>query len=129
MKTTKMIIGIISIVLSLFIVFSSCAAMLGDALIDEGGSSGFSGMLVAIIMLVTGIVAIAARKSRGAAIFCTVAYALAGLLGIFSNGVYKDLMIWGFLCVIFAVIFLISVIKDKKVKPVQDEMPESQVQS
>ena len=85
MKTAKLIIGIISIVLTFLVLFQSCAAGLGDAMMDEGGTSGFSGLLVAILMLIGGIVAIAARNSRG-----------------------------GGLCLIFAVIFLISVIRWKK---------------
>lgn len=111
MKTAKLIIGIISIVLTFLILFQSCAAGIGDAMMNEGGTSGGSGFLVAIIMLITGIVGIATRKSRGGAIFCTVAYFLAGLLGLSANGVFKDLLVWGVLCIIFGVVFLVSAIK------------------
>ena len=111
MKTAKLIIGIISIVLSFLVLFQSCAAGIGDAIVDEGGTSGSSGMVVGIIMLISGIVAIATRTSRGGAIFCTVLYAIAGLLGINSNGIFKDLIVWGVLCLIFAAIFFVSVIK------------------
>ena len=114
MKTTKLIVGITSIVLTFLIMFQSCAATLGDALVDEGGTSGFSGMLVAICMLIAGIVAIAARNSRGGGIFCTVLYAFAGLVGISMHGMFGDLMIWGGLCFVFALIFLISVVRQKK---------------
>jgi hypothetical protein len=68
MKVAKLVIGIISIVLTLVIFFQSCAASIGDALMEEGGTSGASGILVAILMLVAGIVAIAARNSRGGSI-------------------------------------------------------------
>ena len=115
MKTTKLIIGISSIVLTFLILFQSCAATVGDALSDEGGTSGFAGILVALMMLIAGIVAIAARTSRGGSIFCTVLYALAGLLGVTMHGIYSDLQVWGVLCLIFALIFLISVIRQKKV--------------
>ena len=108
MKTAKLIIGIISIVLTFLVLFQSYAMM------DEGGTSGFSGLFVAILMLIGGIVAIAARNSRGGGIFCTILYGLAGLLGLTAQGIFEDLVIWGGLCLIFAVIFLISVIRWKK---------------
>ena len=114
MKTAKLIIGIISIVLTFVVLFQSCAASIGDALIDEGGTSGGAGMFVAILMLISGIVAIAARNSKGGGIVCLILYALAGIIGVTSKGIYADLVIWGVLCLIFAVVFLIATITYKK---------------
>lgn len=121
MKTAKLIIGIVSIVLTFLVLFQSCAAGIGDAMMNEGGTSGASGFLVAILMLVSGIVAIATRNSRGGAIFCAIVYGLAGLFGISSNGIFKDLMVWGALCLVFAVIFLVFAIKMKKNSKNPDE--------
>ena len=81
MKTAKLVIGIISIVLTMVVLFQSCAATVGDALANEGGSSGGVGMAVALLMLVAGIVAIAARNSRGGSIFCVIGFALASGFG------------------------------------------------
>lgn len=114
MKTMKLIIGIISIVLTFLILFQSCAATIGDALADEGGTSGGIGVFVAILMLIAGIISIAARKSKGAGIVCLILYGIAGILGIFAHGLYKDLIIWGVVSLIFAVIFLIAIITFKK---------------
>lgn len=114
MKTAKLIIGIVSIVLAFLVLFQSCAAGIGDAMMNEGGTSGASGLLVAVLMLVSGIVAIATRRSRGGAIFCVVVYGLAGILGVSATGIFKDLMVWGVLCLIFAVIFLIAALTMKK---------------
>jgi hypothetical protein len=114
MKTAKLIIGIVSIVLTSVILFQSCAASIGDALIDEGGTSGSAGMFVAILMLIAGIVAIAARSSKGGGIVCLILYALAGIIGVTSKGIFTDLVIWGVLCLIFAVVFLIATITHKK---------------
>ncbi len=114
MKTAKLIIGIISIVLTFVVLFQSCAASIGDALANEGGTSGGTGIFVAILMLIAGIVAIAARKSRGGSIVCMIFYALAGILGLTANGLYKDLIVWGVICLIFAVIFLIAAIAFKR---------------
>ncbi|MEA4919785.1 MAG: hypothetical protein VB078_02500 [Clostridiaceae bacterium] len=114
MKTAKLIIGIISIVLTFLIMFQSCAASIGDALADEEGNSGINGTIVAFLMLIAGIVAIAARKSKGGGIFCLILYALAGIIGITSKGIYGDLMIWGGLNLIFAAIFLIGTLTYRK---------------
>ena len=108
MKTAKLVIGVLSIVLTMVVLFQSCAATVGDALANEGGSSGGVGMVVA------GIVAIAARNSRGGSIFCIIAYALAGVLGLTAHGIFQDLIVWGSLCLIFAVVFLIGLIKEKR---------------
>jgi len=113
MKTAKLVIGIISIILSLIVGFQSCAAGLGEALANEG-SSGAVGTFVAIIMLAAGIVAIATRSSKGGAICCTIMYALAAILGLTSSGIFADLLIWGAISAVFAIVFLISVFTFKK---------------
>ena len=100
MKTAKLVIGVLSIVLTMVVLFQSCAATVGDALANEGGTSGGVG--------------IAARNSRGGSIFCIIAYALAGVLGLTAHGIFQDLIVWGSLCLIFAVVFLIGLIKEKR---------------
>lgn len=117
MKTAKLIIGIVSIVLTVLILFQSCAASLGDALEGQGGTSGGAGLLVAIFMLIAGIVAIAARKSRGGTIFCLILYAVAGVVGLTCHGIFADLQIWGGLCLVFALLFLLSLRKTPKSDP------------
>ena len=104
MKTAKLVIGILSIVLTMVVLFQSCAATVGDALANEGGTSGGVGMAVAI----------AARNSRGGSLFCIIAYALAGVLGLTAHGIFQDLIVWGSLCLIFALIFLIGLIREKR---------------
>ena len=51
MKTAKLVIGIISMVLFVLVAFQSCAAGLGNALADNGEVSGTSGMLLAFCMI------------------------------------------------------------------------------
>lgn len=111
MKTAKLVMGIVSIVLTFVVLFQSCAAGLGEAIADEGGTSGGVGVMVALVMLIAGIVVIATRRSKGGTIFCAVLYALAGLMGVTSSGLYADLVIWGGLCLIFAVICVISAVQ------------------
>lgn len=114
MKTTKLVIGIISIVLTFVILMQSCAAGVGDAILNKGGTSAISGFFTAVVLLVSGIVAIAARDSRGATLFCSLMYALAGLVGLSSSGVYGDLKVWGGLSVVFAVVFFVHFLQMKR---------------
>ena len=64
MKTTKLVLGIISIVLCVFVLFQSCAAGIGNALSENGESSGSAGAILAICLLVAGIVGIATRNGK-----------------------------------------------------------------
>ncbi len=115
MKTAKIIIGIVSIVLFVVIAFQSCAVGLGNALEDNNEGSGGGGIFLAVCMLIAGIVAIATRKSRAGGFVAGGFYALGGLVGIVNVGSYSDLAIWSVLAFIFAVVmFLGSALKKKQ---------------
>ena len=114
MKTAKLVIGIISMVLFVLVPFQSCAAGLGNALADNGEVSGTSGMLLAFCMLIAGIVGVATRKSKGGGIVAGVFYLLGGLLGIVNYGSFSDLAIWSVLCFIFGAVFILGSLKMKK---------------
>lgn len=113
MKATRLIIGIISIILFLIVTLQSCAAGIGNALEENGEVSGSAGVMVAIALLVAGIVAIVTRKSKPGSIVSGVIYALGGIVGIANYGSYKDLMIWSVLCFIFAAVFIVTGIAQK----------------
>ena len=115
MKTARLCIGIVSMVLFLVIMFQSCAVGIGEALSgDEGGSPG-SGMFVAFMMLIAGIVGVCTRKSVVGAYVTAIFYAMAGISGVSSIGsVFADLVIWGVLSFIFAGVFVIGGILTKK---------------
>ena len=116
MKTSKLVIGIISIVLFLFIAMQSCVAGLGNAMADNGEVSGTSGLILAIAMLVSGIVAIATRNNEkaGGSMVCAVFYILAGIIGLITSGSYTDLNIWAGLSILFGIIFVFFIFKQKK---------------
>lgn len=117
MKTTKLILGILTIVISCFVLFQSCAAGAVNALSDNGESSGTVGALVALLMLSGGITMIASRKStkKSGSVAGVIIFGLSALIGFTSVGSsFKDLMVWAVLCVILAVINLIAVIHCKK---------------
>lgn len=118
MKTAKLTIGIVSIVLALIVLFQSCAAGIGSVLSENtGDTSGGMGMFVALLLIIGGIVGIVARASKGGTIAATIIYALAGIIGVATTGIFKDLLVWGVLALIFAVIFAISIFKQDYTKP------------
>lgn len=109
MKTTKLVIGILSIVLSVFVLFQGCTANVADALSESSTPVGMFGVFIAIILLIAGIVAIATRRSKAGGIITGVFYLLGGLIGRAGAGTYyHDLEVWSALCFIFAAIFIIG---------------------
>lgn len=110
MKTTKLVVGILSMVLALVVMFQSCAVGVGTALTNNTkDTSGGSGFFVAILLIAAGIVAIASRKSKGGAIATTIIYAISGIIGVASTGMFKDLLVWGIISFILAIVFFISI--------------------
>ena len=99
MKTWKLVSGIISIVLSVFVVFQSMMAGLANALEESGQSSGCAGLVVSICMLCGGIVSIVSRKnnSKGSNIALIILFGLATLTGFVLAGNYSDLIYMVFL--------------------------------
>lgn len=113
MKTSRLVIGILSITLFVIISFQSCAAGIGNSIEQNGSVSGSAGFLLALCMLVAGIIGVAARKSKVGSIVAGVFYAFGGLIGIANVGTYKDLQIWSILTFIFAIVFIATGIVQK----------------
>ena len=116
MKTWKLVSGILSIVLFIFVSFQSCAAGMSNALEDNGELSGTAGLLVAILLLTGGIVSIVTRKSsgKGGNIALIILYGLGATIGFAGHGSYSDLVIWAGWCLINAVLALVAIIKNGK---------------
>lgn len=114
MKTWKLVSGILSIILFVFVSFQSCAAGLGNALSANGESSGSAGIIVAIMLLSGGIVSIATRKgSKGGNIALIILFGLGALVGFALAGSFADLNIWAGWCLINAVLAIVSLVKTK----------------
>ena len=113
MKTAKLVTGIITIVLSVIVLFQSCAAGVYNTLGSTGEISGTAGFIVALLMIAGGVIAITTRSSgkKGGSISAMIVYFLASLIGFTNAGSYQDLKIWSALCLILGSIHLISIIK------------------
>ena len=114
MKNTRLVIGIVSIVLSVLVGFQSMVAGLGNALAENGEVSGSAGLLLSLFMLVAGIIAIVARKGGKANYVAAIFYILGSLLGFANSGSYGDLKIWSFLALAFGIVFIVGKILGKK---------------
>lgn len=124
MKTTKLVIGIFSMVFFIVIILQSCAAGVLNAL--EGNtedSSGSAGVFVAIFMLIGGIVGVITRKEVKGGYFAGAFYLLASIIGFSSLGTFADLVIWASLSLIFALVFILSGLLKKKTEPILVESP------
>ena len=123
MKIWKLVAGILSIILFVFVALQSCAAGVVNALEDNGEVSGSTGLIVAILMLAGGIVSIATRKSdkKGGNIALIILFGLAALIGFAGYGNYSDLVIWSGWCLINAVLALVAIIIGNKKK--EGEVP------
>lgn len=119
MKTWKLVSGILSCILFVFVAFQSCAAGLSNALSENGETSGSSGIMVAVFMLAGGIVSIATRNSskKGGSIALIIIFGLAALIGFSGYGSYSDLAIWSGWCLINAALALVSLFTSKKKQP------------
>lgn len=108
-KGGKLTIGIISIVLFVLVSFQSCAAGIGNALSESGETSGSSGFILAIFMLIAGILTIVNRSRTNKASFIVPAcfYILGGLIARVEIGSYKDLELWTGLSIFFGILMLI----------------------
>lgn len=107
MKTTKLVVGILMIIFSVFIIFQSSLVGVSDAFSGKGALSGSAGLLVAILYLASGIVYIVTRKSdkMGGDIAGLVMMLIAWITGLGNVGIYKDLQIWSWLAFIIGIGF------------------------
>lgn len=106
--TTKLVLGIISLVMFLFVGFQSCSASLLTQLGQSSDLGGSAGSLLAVILLVCGILGIAGRRNRKATLTAGILYIVGGVLAIPNAQIYKDLILWGIVSIAFGVVFVIS---------------------
>lgn len=118
MKVWKLVSGILSIILSVFVFFQSSLAGLSNTLSDNGEVGGSAGLFVAILLLAGGIVSICVRNSvkKGGNIAVIVLFGIAALLGFSLAGSYADLNVWAFWCLVNAVLAIVSLVKMKNVQ-------------
>lgn len=116
MKTWKLVSGILSIVLSVFVLFQSAIAGVANTMSANGEAGGSAGLFVAVLLLAGGIVSICVRKSvkKGGNIALVVLFGIAALFGFTGVRSYGDLYIRSLWYLINAVLAVIALVKMKK---------------
>lgn len=116
MRVWKLVSGILCIVLSLLVIFQSCAAGISNTLEANGEVGGSAGVMVSIMLLAGGIVSIAIRNhtGKGGNIALAILFGLGALLGFMLAGSYRDLYIWAGWCLICAVLAIVSIFHSPK---------------
>lgn len=104
MKVWKLVSGILSIILSVFVVFQSLLVGVLQAFTISKEMGGIAGIVVAVILLTGGILSIVMREgSNGADIALILLFSIGGVIGLlFANEKFKDLYIWAYWCLLCA---------------------------
>ncbi|WP_231952022.1 zinc-ribbon domain-containing protein [Pediococcus claussenii] len=108
-KTTKLVIGILMIILSVFIGLQSLMVGLGDTVTANGHQSGSQGIFVGLLFLGAGIVYIVTRKQikMGADIAGVIIMLLSWLIAQGDVGEFTDLLIYAWMSFIIGVGFFV----------------------
>ncbi|MCM1228047.1 MAG: zinc-ribbon domain-containing protein [Clostridium sp.] len=107
-QTIRLIVGIISIVLSPLIGFQSFAAGAVNAFLNNEAMDGTAGLILSLVILTTGIISIATRKTKGGIITAISFYLFGAVIGLAYSEIFADLIIWSVAAVIFASLLAIS---------------------
>lgn len=120
MKITKLVVGILQMVIAAFILFQSCAVGASHAIENKtNDAGGTAGVFVAALFLVCGIVYVVTRNSQSLSgdIAGLVLMIIAWIIGITNAHDYSDLKIWGWTALIIGVcLFSWHLIVNKKAK-------------
>ena len=111
-STGKLVIAIISMVLFFVISLQSCAAGVSNALKNNDATSGSSGFLCGLLILIGGIVTVSTRnsKEKAGSIVAIILYWLAAIATLDTGDTYPDLPIWGSVAFAFGLVNLGSAI-------------------
>lgn len=122
MKVWKLVSGVLSILISLFVIFQSFFAGAYNILTGNGQSSGTAGVVVALVMFTSGIVAIATSSgSRGGDAAIAILDGVGALTGFFGAGSYLDLYVWASWCLLCAILALADFISLSRYDSQYDE--------
>ena len=108
---TRLVLGIILIVLAVIAFFQSCAVtgleVVGAAFGNEATGSGIGGVLISLLMLAGGIVMVCTRKGKVGGIVAGAILILTGIIGIAGSADFGDLGFYGWVSIIFGLVSII----------------------
>ncbi len=111
MKDIRLIIGIVTIMLFVFVAFQSCGAY---ATVKSSNGIGNIGIIISFVALIAALICINTRDAYSGAFISAVFYALAGFLGLFNFTNHKIVFVYGFMFIMFSIFSVLIGIKQKK---------------
>ncbi len=110
MKDIRLIIGIVTIMLFVFVAFQSCGTY---ATVKSSNGIGNIGIIISFVALIAALICINTRDAYSGAFISVVIYALAGFLGLFNFTNHKIVFVYGFMCIMFSIFSVLIGIKQK----------------
>lgn len=110
MKDIRLIIGIVTIMLFVFVAFQSCGAY---ATVKSSNGIGNIGIIISFVALIAALICINTRDAYSGAFISAVFYALAGFLGLFNFTNHKIVFVYGFMFIMFSIFSVLIGIKKK----------------
>jgi hypothetical protein len=95
LKDIRLIIGIVTIMLFVFVAFQSCGAY---ATVKSSNGIGNIGIIISFVALIAALICINTRDAYSGAFISAIFYALAGFLGLFNFTNHKIVFVYGFMC-------------------------------
>lgn len=108
MKDIRLIIGIVTIMLFVFVAFQSCGAY---ATVKSSNGIGNIGIIISFVALIAALICINTRDAYSGAFISAVFYALAGFLGLFNFTNHKIVFVYGFMFIMFSIFSVLIGIK------------------
>lgn len=108
-RLARTIIGILSLVAFIFVMFQSCAANVVNAMeANTADASAGGGTLLAFILLIAGITTALGRDNTKATLVAAITYGVGAIIGFASLGTYGDLVFWSIIAVLFGALDVYS---------------------
>ena len=108
-RLARTIIGILSLVAFIFVMFQSCAANVVNAMeANTADASAGGGTLLAFILLIAGITTALGRDNAKATLVAAIMYGVGAIIGFASLGTYGDLVFWSIIAVLFGALDVYS---------------------
>ena len=108
-RLARTIIGILSLVAFIFVMFQSCAANVVNAMeANTADTSAGGGTLLAFILLIAGITTALGRDNAKATLVAAIMYGVGAIIGFASLGTYSDLVFWSIIAVLFGALDVYS---------------------
>lgn len=108
-RLARTIVGILSLVAFIFVMFQSCAANVVNAMeANTADTSAGGGTLLAFILLIAGITTALGRDNAKATLVAAIMYGVGAIIGFASLGTYSDLVFWSIIAVLFGALDVYS---------------------